>query len=92
MTYCRMCACDHPDDDQRYIITEKQLQKTVPEAILKMDLEGLRSHPYNPQSEQDTILDKLLKHFDDDIDYNGWYVRKKLLELRQANHESNTRI
>jgi hypothetical protein len=37
------------------------------------------------QSERDTVLGDLLEIFDDDTNYNGWFVRETLIEkLRQA--------
>jgi len=71
----------------QYIITEEQLKKY--EGLFFLDDDALhdfkviRSHPY--QSERDTVLDELLERFDDDTNYNGWYVRETLIEkLRQA--------
>ena len=49
-----------------------------------IEKKGCASHS-SFQSERDEVLGDLLEIFDDDTNYNGWFVRETLIEkLRQA--------
>jgi len=73
---------------KQYIVSEEQLQKTVSEAILEMDVEGLRSYQYNPQAEPNKVLDELYPpntHIEKNGDlYGGWEIDpKSLIRLKR---------
>jgi len=74
MTYCRTCACDHPDDDQEYIITENELRR-YENAIDFYDRTmgvAIRSRKHNRKEERDKVLDEVKEKVNEKFD--SWYM------------------